>query len=45
MENGFQFINVDGGPFIARFYTCDDYLRVLEEGPWIVLRYYLSVSK
>ncbi|KAI5665915.1 hypothetical protein M9H77_15768 [Catharanthus roseus] len=32
MENGFQFINVDGGPFIARFYTCDDYLRVLEEG-------------
>lgn len=45
MENGFQLIYVDGEVFIARFYTRDDYFRVLEKGPWIVLGHYLSVRK
>lgn len=45
MENGFQLIDIDGGIFIARFYTRDDYLRVLEDGPWIILGHYLSMSK
>lgn len=42
LEYGFQLIDVDGGVFIARLYSWDDYLRVLEEGHWIVLGHYLK---
>lgn len=45
MENGFHLIDIEGGFFIARFYSRDDYLHVLEDGPWIVMGYYLTVSK
>lgn len=45
LENGFHLIDMDGVYFIARFYAKDDYFKVLEEGPWIILGHYLTVSK
>lgn len=31
LKNDFQLIDMERGCFIARFYTKDEYLRVLEE--------------
>lgn len=29
----------------ARFYSREDYLKVLSGGPWVVMGYYLAISK
>lgn len=33
LDYGFQLINMEVGFFIARFYSGDDYLRVMKDGP------------
>ncbi|KAK3007876.1 hypothetical protein RJ639_014798 [Escallonia herrerae] len=31
--------------YVVRFQSCEDYLRVLLEGPWIILGHYLTVQE
>lgn len=33
------------GFFVVRFYSKEDYIHVLTEGPWIILGHYLKMSK
>lgn len=45
LDRGFELTDLEEGYFIVRFFTRDDYLHVLEGGPWIILGYYLTVMK
>lgn len=40
----FEMLDMEKGFFLVRSYS-KDYLHVLEGGPWIVMGYYLPVSK
>lgn len=45
LQRGFQLTDLEEGYFIVLFYSRDDYLHVLEDGPWIILGHYLTVTK
>lgn len=45
LQWGYELIDMEHGFFLARFFTREDYLRVLEGGPWIVMGHYLTVTK
>lgn len=45
LQNGYELIDLEGGFYLARFYSREDYFRVLEEGPWIIMGHYLTVMK
>lgn len=40
-----ELINIDRGYIVARFYSQLDYLKVLQDGPWMVLGHYLTITK
>lgn len=42
---GYELIDLEGGFFLARFFTRDNYLKALEGGPWIIMGHYLTVTK
>lgn len=45
LQHGCELIDLEQGFFMTRFYSREDYFRVLEGGPWIILGHYLTVSK
>lgn len=45
LDLGCELIDMAKGFIIARFYSQQDYLKVLEGGPWMVLGSYLTISK
>lgn len=45
LELGCELIDMAKGVIIASFYSQQDYLKVLEEGPWMVMGSYLAISK
>lgn len=45
LENDCEIIDIDKGFLVACFYSRDDYLKVLEGGPWVVFGHYLTISK
>lgn len=45
LENGFELTDLEGNFYIARFFSRNDYLRVLEGGHWLVMGHYLTVTK
>lgn len=45
LEWGNQLIDLENGYFLARFYKREDYFHVLEDGPWIIMGHYLTVTK
>lgn len=38
-------MDMQKGNLVARFYSKEDYMKVLEGGPWMVLGHYLAISK
>lgn len=40
-----ELIDLDKWYFIARFFSREDYLKVLQGGPWMVLGHYLMITK
>lgn len=45
LEWGCELIDLEKGFYVARFYSAEDYNRVLEGEPWIILGHYLTVTK
>lgn len=45
LEYDCDLIDLDKGYLVARFYSREDYLRVINGGPWLVLDHYLTISK
>lgn len=45
LDRSFEILDLEGGFFIARFRSKEDYVRLLEGDPWIVMGHYLSISK
>ncbi|KAI5667540.1 hypothetical protein M9H77_17393 [Catharanthus roseus] len=45
LEHGCEIIDIEHGYAVVRFYSKEDYLHVLEEGPWIVMGHHLTVSR
>lgn len=45
LEGGCELVDLDGGYMVARIYTGEDYLKVLNGGLWTVIGYYLTISK
>lgn len=45
LQRGYQIIDLADDFNVARFYSREDYLHVLEGGPWVVFGHYLTVSK
>lgn len=45
LEKGHELINLEGGYYVVRFFTREDYFKALEGGPWIILGHYLTVVK
>lgn len=45
LENDCELIDIEQGFIVARFYSREDYLKVLEGGPWTVFGHYLTISK
>lgn len=41
LTRGIEMLDVEGGFYMVRFHIQEDYLRILEGGPWIVIGYYL----
>lgn len=41
----FELTDLEEGFFIVRFYSREDYLHVLEGGPWVILGHYLTVMR
>lgn len=44
LQQGFELTDLEEGYFIVRFYSRDDYLHVLEGGPWVIFGHYLTVK-
>lgn len=42
---GCEIIDMEQESSVVRFYCREDYIHVLEEGPWIVMGYYLKVTR
>lgn len=45
LEHECELIDLAQGYMIARFYQKEDYIKVMEGGPWIVLGHYLTIAK
>lgn len=45
LQWGYELIDLEHGFFLARFFSREDYLRVLEGGPWTVMGHYLTIAK
>lgn len=45
LQQGCELIDLEQGFCMARFYSREDYFKVLEGGPWIILGHYLTVTK
>lgn len=45
LQEGCQLIDIDKGYLVAHFYSKQDYLKVLNRGPWIVMDHYLTILK
>lgn len=45
LDLGCELIDMAKGFIIAHFYSQQDYLKVLQDGPWMVMGSYLTVSK
>lgn len=45
LQWGCDIVDLEEGYFVARFRSRDDYLKVLENGPWIILGHYLTITK
>lgn len=45
LHRGYEIIDLADDFNVARFYSREDYFHVLEGGPWVVFRHYLTVSK
>lgn len=44
LELGFDFIDLEDY-YVLRFYMRNDYMKVLEGGPWVILGHYLTVMR
>lgn len=45
LQKGHELIDLEGGYYVVRFFAREDYLKVPEGGPWIILGHYLTVVK
>lgn len=45
LEHGYELTGLEEYFYIVRFFSKEDYLKVLEGGPWIVMGHYLMVTK
>lgn len=45
LSKGCELVDLQKGHLVACFYSKEDYLKVLEGGPWMVLGHYLAISK
>lgn len=45
LPQGCELIDLEGGYYVVRFFSREDYMHVLEGGPWIILGHYLTVTK
>lgn len=45
LDKGFELTDLKDDFYIVRFFAREDYLHVLEEGPWMVSGHYLTVTK
>lgn len=45
LDNGFELTDLEDDFYIALFFSREDYLRVLEGGPWMVMGHYLTITK
>lgn len=45
LASGCKLVDLDGEYMVARFFTKDDYLKVLTGVPWTVMGHYLTISK
>lgn len=45
LDHGCKLIDMDKGYMVARFYSQQDYLKVINGGPWMVMNHYLTISK
>lgn len=45
LEMGCELVDIDKGYIVARFYTQEDYYRVLNGGPWMVMGNYITITK
>lgn len=45
LELGYELTDLVEGYYVVRFFSREDYLHVLEGGPWVILGYYLIVMK
>lgn len=45
LQKDHELIDLEGGYYVVRFFAREDYLKVLEGGPWIILGHYLTVVK
>lgn len=41
----YEFIDLEGGYYLVRFHSQKDYDHVLNDGPWLVLGHYLTVTE
>lgn len=44
LDKGCELVDMQKGHLVARFYSKEDYIKVLEGGPWMVLGHYLAIS-
>lgn len=44
LPHGCDMIALDHGYLVVRFFSREDYLKVLTQGPWIILGHYLTVT-
>lgn len=42
---GYELTDLAEGYYVVRFFSWEDYLHVLEGGPWLILGHYLTVMK
>lgn len=45
LERDCEIIDLESGFFLTRFYSKRDYLHVLNNGPWVILGHYLTLTK
>lgn len=45
LQHGCELVDIDKGYMVACFYYKEDYLKVMNGNPWIVLGHYITISK
>lgn len=45
LQKDHELIDLEGSYYVVHFFAREDYLKVLEGGPWIILGHYLTVVK